>query len=419
MILEVLPAQQGDCLMLHSESEDGPGLILIDGGPAGVSSDSLIPRLEELRGERIDAGLIADDEPLVIDLLIVSHVDDDHINGVIDLLEGMLGRQQANEPPLFKVKELWHNSFDRILGNDETGTLLASTQFGAASMAAVIEEAEEGAPTDHAKVLASVKQGDDLKRLAAPDALDIPVNGQFGGALIQTVPGELVAREAAGIELVVLGPRRPELVELQEEFDKWLKRQPPAERTEASLLAALDDESAANLSSIVLLARKDDRTILLTGDARSDKVLEGLKDCGLCGDGETIEVGILKMPHHGSIRNLDDEGDFLGRVTSRNYIFSGNGEHGNPDRETFELLFKTRADAAMNLYLTYPLPDIDRERRKVYDKERSKKIKKGKDVPEWSDQEHGLAAILSPPPGGATVTEHDGSTMQIEPSEPS
>ena len=409
MKLEVLPAQKGDCLILHGGSEEDPRLILIDGGPAGVSEDSLIPRLMELRDER---GL-DEFQPLVLDLVIVSHVDDDHINGIIDLLEQMLDRKNGNEPPLFKVNGLWHNSFDRILGNDETGALTSGTQFGAASMSAVIEEAEEGPATDHAKILASVKQGDDLKRLA--DALDIPVNGEFGGALIQTVPGQLVSREIAGIELVVLGPRRPELIELQKEFDKWLEKQPPSERTEASLLASLDDKSAANLSSLVLLARRDGKTILLTGDARSDKVLEGLADSGLCGEGESMEVGILKMPHHGSIRNLDDEGDFLERVTSSQYVFSGNGEHSNPDRETFDLLFKTRPGAGMSLYLTYSMAEIDPERQRIYDKERAKAVKKGKTVAEWSDETNALATILSAPPAGTTVIEHDGSAMVLEP----
>ncbi|MDP8994171.1 MAG: hypothetical protein M3N07_04175 [Pseudomonadota bacterium] len=408
MKLEVLPAQKGDCLILHGGTVGDPRLILIDGGPAGVAEDSLLPRLMELREER----RLPDDEALVIDLLIVSHVDDDHINGVIDLLEQMLERQQGRQPPLFQVKELWHNSFDRILGNDETGGLLSQTQFGAASMAPIIEEAGEGPATDHAKILASVKQGDDLKGLA--EALAIPVNAAFGGALIQTVPGEFVAREVAGVELVVLGPRRPELVELQKEFDKWLKRQPPSQRTEASLLAALDDKSAANLSSIVLLARQGDRSILLTGDARSDKMLEGLADSGLCGAGQSIEVGILKMAHHGSIRNLDDEGDFVRRVTSRRYVFSGNGEHGNPDRETFELLVDARPGAEMEFYLTYALEEIDAERRRIHDRHRDRAARRGRAIPEWSDAEHSLGAILSPPPQGVRVIEQDGA-MIIEP----
>lgn len=413
MILEVLQADKGDCLMIHNDQSGRPGLILIDGGPAGVSEDSLIPRLMELREER----RLRDGEPLVIDLVIVSHVDDDHINGIIDLFEQMLARRSPPQSPLFEVKGLWHNSFDRILGNDETGALLGgAAQFGAAStgeLNELAEEAEEGPPTDHAKVLASVKQGDDLRRLA--EALGIPINAQFAGKLISTAPGTTVSHTVAGVELVVLGPRQPELQELQKEFDDWLKRQPFAQRTPASLLAGLDDKSAANLSSIVLLARKDGRSILLTGDARSDKICEGLADCGLLKDGETIDVGILKMPHHGSIRNLDAKGDFLRRVRSGHYVFSGNGDHGNPDRETFELLFKTRPGAAMKLYLTYPLSQIDPERHWILDKEAAKQRKRGKQPHDWSDQEHSLEAILSPPPAGAELVEHDGSVMLITP----
>ena len=405
MELEVLPAQQGDCLLLHSETGAGPGLVLIDGGPAGVSSDTLIPRLEALREER----QLGDHEPLVIDLVVVSHVDDDHINGVIDLFEKMLERQQAGDPPQFRVKGLWHNSFDRVLGNDQTGGLLAATQFGAASVAPLIEEADEGPPTDHAKILASVAQGDALRNLA--EALEIPVNGQFGGGLIRTADGQPVTQEVAGVEFIVVGPRQPELIELQKEFDKWLKKQPRSERTEASLLAALDDTSVANLSSIVLLAKAGDKTVLLTGDARSDKVMQGLAESGLVDDGQTIDVGVLKMPHHGSIRNLDDKGQFLTTVTSKNYVFSGNGEHGNPDRETFELLLKFRPDAEMTLYFTYPLADIDPVRRQVHESERAKRIKKGKPGgPEWSDATHSLVALLSPPPSQVTVVE-DGKLV--------
>lgn len=400
MKLEVLSAQQGDCLLLHSDTDAGPGLILIDGGPAGVSGETLIPRLEALRDER----QLEEDEPLTIDVVIVSHVDDDHINGVIDLLEGMLERQQAGDPPLFKVNGLWHNSFDRVLGNDETGGLLSAVQFGAASMAALVEEAEEGPAADHARVLAGVKQGDDLRRLA--DALHIPVNEQFGGGLIQTAAGAPVAHEVAGVEFVVIGPRQAELVRLQREFDKWLKKQPPSERTGRSLLAALDDESVANLSSIVLLAQAGGKTILLTGDARSDKVLEGMMESGVCGEGETIDVGILKMPHHGSIRNLDDEGDFLSRVTSANYVFSGNGEHGNPDRETLELLLKVRPDTEMTFFFTYPLAEMDPVRREIHDRERAKRIKKGKPGgPPWSDKTHSLGALLAATPPGVKIIE--------------
>jgi glyoxylase-like metal-dependent hydrolase (beta-lactamase superfamily II) len=401
MILEVLPAAKGDCMLLHAQSAGKPTLIVIDGGPAGVS-DTLIARLEQIKQERVDDEVIGEDDPLTIDLLMVSHVDDDHINGIIDLLEAMKDRRQAGQRPLFVIKELWHNSFDRILGNDQVGGLQANAQFGAASLAPMMEEEEAGFATDHLKVLASVKQGDDLQRLA--DLLDIPINASFGGELIRTVPGQRVAVTVGGIEWVVLGPLEPELRDLQEQYDTWLRTRPKHERTEASLLAGLDDKSVANLSSIVLLARDGGRSILFTGDARSDKVLDGLKDAGICGDGEILHVDILKMPHHGSIRNLDDEGDFLRRITAPAYVFSGDGEHGNPDRETFDLLFRTRPGAAMDLYLTYAIDETDERREEVHEHEREKRRRRRKaEGPAWSAQANSLAAVLSAPPNNVTV----------------
>ena len=73
--IEVRPALHGDCLMVHYGSKDDPGLVLIDGGPSQVYKPHLKPRLTDIRGKR---GL-GTDEPLWIDLLMVSHIDEDHI----------------------------------------------------------------------------------------------------------------------------------------------------------------------------------------------------------------------------------------------------------------------------------------------------------------------------------------------------
>ena len=58
--------------------------------------------------------------PLVIDLVVVSHVDDDHIVGIIALFRELFEAAQAGIPPPFEVRGLWHNSFDNILGNVDT-----------------------------------------------------------------------------------------------------------------------------------------------------------------------------------------------------------------------------------------------------------------------------------------------------------
>jgi beta-lactamase superfamily II metal-dependent hydrolase len=399
MKFEFLPAFKGDCFLIHGGTEDEPVLILVDGGPKGTYQQHLRERLMELRDER---GL-DDFTPLVIDLVMVSHVDDDHINGILDLFREIRNRVMAGDPPLFEVRGLWHNSFDEILGNDEVAA--ASAQFGAASFEALIDEAEDATQADAGMILQNVKQGHELRELAKSEELQIPINEGFDG-LIQTPEGQLTQREFGGITFTILGPRRDELARLQKEHDAWLRERKAQGRevTPGSMLQSITDDSPANLSSIVVLAERDGRKALLTGDARSDFVLKGMEECGLIPAGGSFEVDLLKMPHHGSDRNVDE--DFLKRVTAPAYLFTGNGEHGNPERETFRMLAEARPDADMKLYLTYAIGVIDPQRKIVHGQERKRELKRqaegkplepGQPRPEWSDDEHALSKLALPP----------------------
>jgi hypothetical protein len=276
---------------------------------------------------------------------------------------------------------------------------------------------------DAAMLLQSVSQGHTLRDLAGDQGLNIPLNEGFGG-LILTGNDEITEREIGGIKMTIVGPRRDELAELQEVHDKWLKDQKAKgnEIKPGSMLQSLTDESAANLSSIVLLAERDGRKFLLTGDARSDFVMKGLEEIGLIEAGGTLEVEVVKMPHHGSDRNVDD--DFLKRVTAPKYLFTGNGEHGNPERETFRLLAEARPDADMELYLTYDVATIDPERKHVHEQERAREIKradaakaKGKSSKapraEWSDDDHSIAALIATLPANIKVVEPAGPIVEL------
>lgn len=412
MRFEFLPAFKGDSFLIHGGTDEAPVLILVDGGPAGTYEQHLRKRLEELREERFDAGLIAEGDPLVIDLVIVSHVDDDHINGIIDLFREVFEavKDDPMAVPPYDIRGLWHNSFDEILGNDEVAAEAA--QFGAASFGPLVEEAENQAEFDAGLILQSVAQGHELRSLA--NALDIPINEGFDG-LIKTAVGQTTSRELGGIKLTIIGPRSAELAELQETHDKWIEAQKAKGKpvTPTSMLQSLTDESVANLSSIVLLAESGGRTALLTGDARSDFVVKGLEETGAMAAGGGFAVDLLKMPHHGSDRNVDE--DFLTRVTAPAYLFTGNGEHGNPERETFRMLAEARPDAAMKFYLTYPVATIDPERRHVHEHERSKELRKQKAAPrpQWSDADHGLASLVATLPPNIEVVEPEGPIVEL------
>ncbi|MCW2690315.1 MAG: hypothetical protein JWR37_5205, partial [Mycobacterium sp.] len=106
--VEVLRARKGDCLMLHYGTDDEPGLAIIDGGPAGVYTPFLRPRLEALRVERG----VADTDALPVDLVMLSHIDDDHVKGLIQLTTELVEAQDNQKPKLVQILDLWHNTFD-------------------------------------------------------------------------------------------------------------------------------------------------------------------------------------------------------------------------------------------------------------------------------------------------------------------
>jgi hypothetical protein len=416
--LDVRRARKGDCLLLHFGSAAKPGLVMIDGGPKSVYGPHLRPRLLEIRTAR---GLDAQ-APLPVDLLMVSHVDDDHIQGILDLTREL---REASGAPFVRIRRLWHNSFDAIIGqNPKELTGHVAAQFGSASLTGDLpDDATVDAADDESeevvvstiKVLASIAQGHRL-RLDA-EALSIPLNPQFNGELILAAQGEVALTN--DLSFTVAGPMQPELQALQKQHDEWLKKLKAKGMTPEEALAAYVDKSVPNLSSVVVLANAGGKTMLLTGDARGDKILEGMELAGELEKGQTLHVDLLKVPHHGSSNNL--EKGFFERITADHYVFSGDGEHGNPERETLEMLFDARGTAPFTIHLTYPIDEIDVERKKDWEKEQAKerarnKTRKVEGKPskperdDWSPAQHSLAAFFESHPLGS------GQTLQIVPS---
>ena len=377
--LDVRRARKGDCLILHYGTKKQPGLGLIDGGPSGVYKPHLKPRLAEIREAR---GLDAD-ATLPVDFLMVSHIDDDHINGVLELTKELLEAKHSQEPLPLKINGVWHNSFDDIIGNSPKELTAAVTaQFGAASLSGDPGDFP-GLDPDAAKVLASVSQGFRLRDDTR--GLNLRVNPEFSGKLILAKAKGKQVEMGKGLSFTVIGPMNPEVLALQKAHDTFLEKAAAKGKETEAALAAFTDNSVPNLSSVVVLAEAGKKRILMTGDARGDKVIEGLELVGLLKkDGKsTIHVDVLKCPHHGSKRNAAPI--FFRRITADHYVFSGNGEHGNPARETLQMLLDERGDEDYTIHLTYPIDEIDVERKK-------EAKKKGKP---WSPKKDGLASFFA------------------------
>jgi len=400
--LDVMRARKGDCLMLHFGKPNDPGLGIIDGGPRKVYAPHLKPRIEQVRKARHLTG----QKPLLVDFLMVSHVDDDHIQGILDLTKELITSEDAHKPQLVQVLSFWHNSFENIIGStpDEL-TAKFKSQFGPASTAGdppsdltidAETASDEETTVSTLKVLASIEQGARLRSDA--NRLKWPLNPEFDGRLIMARKKGETVEISHDLGFTVVGPMLPDLRMLHSKHQAWLKELEKKGVSPEEALAAYVDRSVPNLSSIVVLAEANDKRMLLTGDARGDKILQGLELVGVLPKGRTMEVDVLKVPHHGSSNNLDD--DFFQRIIADQYVFSGNGEHGNPERESMQMLLDARGDEHYTVHLTYPIEEIDVARKSDWEKEKANEKKRkqnnpDKEVrPDWSPKEHSLAALL-------------------------
>jgi hypothetical protein len=145
------------------------------------------------------------------------------------------------------------------------------------------------------------------------------------------------------LELTVVGPTRANLEALEREWEEWLAAREEAVASNDPQLLANSDRSVPNLSSIQLLARCEGRTLLLTGDGRSDHLLDGLGRAGLLDAAGRLHVDVLKLPHHGSDRNVTRT--FFRRVTADRYVVSADGKHDNPDLATLIWLVEAAGEA--------------------------------------------------------------------------
>jgi hypothetical protein len=327
-ILEALPAKHGDALLLHFGTEAKPGLALIDAGPAGVLNAAVLPRLRAIHEER------GSPARLPIDLGMVSHIDDDHINGIAALTSKMVENKVT---PTLEFDRFWHNSFNDLLGDDdeELGT-----------PASVVNAASFGSSSGASAVVASVGQGRQVR--ANLDTLGLGGNGPFKSLIVaghKKSPWKL-----KNLKFTIVAPLQEQVVALQEQWAKEIRKLKNDQAKKAEVAAYLD-KSVPNLSSIVVYVEADGKSMLLTGDGRGDHTLRGLEKVGLLEEGGTMHVDILKCPHHGSVRNVDK--DYFERIHADHYVISADGRHGNPDIPTLRLISDARPDDDFTIHLTH------------------------------------------------------------------
>jgi hypothetical protein len=331
-----MQALHGDCLLLHYGDTNNPKIIVIDGGPSSVYRDFLKPRLKDIKAK------ISPTKTLPLSMVMVSHLDDDHVNGIIELTQDMINGTN------FITNNFWVNTFDNIIGNIQLPVVSSLAASASSIDPMAISPFFQGKDEHYTAVIASVSQGRELQgNIKTIRALD---NNPFNG-LVSSEANLNPIKWDNDMEIIVVHPTIKRLTKLQKIWDKALiKAKDKGDKTIVFASLIKPDQSVYNLTSIVCLVKSNDKTMLLTGDSLDKEVLEGLKEAKLLTDGK-LHVNILKIPHHGSIRNASEA--FYKAVTADHYVISANGKHDNPDISTLELIEKaTEGNDNFTIHLT-------------------------------------------------------------------
>ena len=321
LAFDFLPARHGDSFLLRWGTPER--IMLVDGGPDTVYEHTLRPRLMSIPhppGGRP-----------VIDALCVSHVDDDHIVGVIRLLKELVTAKNDGDPLPIQVDRLWFNSIDAIV--DHTQPRLA------ASVHTLITK-----HTLDTAAAASFAQGSEVRDRAA--ALNLNGNAPFDALLTTGMTTDL-----HGLHVTVVGPNDAAIAKLAAKWREAIKK-----KTTTVIANAFKDRTVPNLSSIALYIQHGDQTALLTGDARGDHLISGLESTGLLAVDGVMHVNVFKLPHHGSENNAAPV--LFNKIRADHYVICADGvKHEHPSPATLEWLVASRkASDQYTIHLTNPIP---------------------------------------------------------------
>ena len=106
----------------------------------------------------------------------------------------------------------------------------------------------------------------------------------------------------------------------------------------------------------MILAKVDGKKILFTGDGIGNDILQNLSEIDLLNSENHLKVDILKVPHHGSERNVTKE--FFKNIIADKYVISANGRDGNPDPTTLTWIVEAAKedDRNIEIFLTNQTP---------------------------------------------------------------
>lgn len=359
MKITFFPAMCGDSILVETEKTT----ILIDGGYVSTYNKYIKYRLETLK--KLNKKL---------NYLIVSHIDEDHISGIVKLIE----ENKGNE--IIVIDNIWHNSYNHVKDFND-GLAFKGKSIDHLPLQYVIKDEQNFADKNISAV-----QGSTLASLLKK--YGYTTNEDFGnqGVSLDT----LTEIRSTDVCFKLLSPDNDRLLELKKYWKKELykkgyssdeslldfnedvfeyilsleKEKRRLRKKNISSSAILDieklasekfseDDTATNGSSIAFILEYKALRILFLADAHPSQIIRGLK-IHFRQEEFPIKFDLIKIAHHGSKNNTSDE--LLSYIESENYVFSTNGSsHNHPDAQTIAKIISKESTYVKKLYFNYPL----------------------------------------------------------------
>ncbi|MET0636144.1 MAG: MBL fold metallo-hydrolase [Chitinophagaceae bacterium] len=309
MIFKFLKAQNGDCTVIRYADDSGTDrIIIVDAGLDAAYFDQAKNTFGELKTEVDDIKAKGQQ----IDLLILTHIDNDHICGFLKLFE------MDNQIPGF-IKKVWFNSGKLIaekIKEEENKALAISIQKPALVSTGVFE----GIDFEH-----FLLKYDFWER-------ELILCGQD--------------HEINNAKFEILGPSIPQLRKLLKEYhDKtqddvytgaegndWATNIATFLEEEGPEYRFSQDNSVKNGSSISFILTIKGKKFVFLGDSHPKPVAKELARRGHTA-AKPLDVEFFKVSHHGSKANNNKE--LLAAFNTEHYMISTDSTgHGHPHKRT-------------------------------------------------------------------------------------
>lgn len=326
MKIKFLQAFNGDSILISFTEKEEYVNILIDGGTSTTYS------YKDKKDGKIKPGdlkVIIDElktKNQKLDLVILTHIDDDHIDGFLKWFSN-------DELATQSIKEVWFNS-GRVIK-----TYLND-----------MESEIESLKFKEITTLTSVKQGVDFENY-------IKDKNVWNEKIIKQ--GDAVNWNNM-VSFQILSPGKERMEKLLKEWNNKAPESLDTSRKEdyKKTLKKLieedlfeEDNDPYNGSSIAFILTKDSTNYLFLGDSHPSEVITELKKLKYNHDDNKLAVELFKISHHGSKKNTSTE--LLNFIDTSKYIISTNGDlHHHPDKSTIGRIVAINPKA--KIYFNYP-----------------------------------------------------------------